>query len=92
MTHVAIAQTVQTAEVIYLPHALIAEAEKLLLEIRPLDRVSLGLALSSIYHQELDWLIKHIPKGFNTRHVLPELMSRRLAFACSIERMQTHHP
>jgi hypothetical protein len=89
MTQVAIAPTAQTAEVFYLPHALIAEAEELLLEIRPLDRNSLGLALVSIYHQELDWLIQHIPKSFYTRHVLPELKSRRLACAITIERMQT---
>lgn len=89
MTHVAIVQTVQTAEVLYLPHALVAEAEKLLLEIRLLDRVSIDLDMVSAYYQKLDWLIGELPKSFHPQHVLPELKSQRLAFACRIEYLQT---
>jgi hypothetical protein len=92
MTQVAKIDVAQIAEVTYLPQALIQEAEKLLIEIRRLDRTSLSLDMLSIYHQELDWLIKNFPQSFNARHVMSELLPRRLAFACRIEYLQTIAP
>lgn len=68
---------------------LLKEAECLLREIYQLDRSKVGLALCSINHQELDFLVKQFPKGFFDRNLLPELKSYRLAFAISIEKMQT---
>ena len=92
MAHVAVAQPRQEAEVIYFPRTQIAEAEKLLLEVRALERRRLGLAMMSIYHQELVWLIKNFPKDFYYRHVLAELKSYSLAFAISIEKYQSIQP
>jgi hypothetical protein len=80
---------IQVAEVFFLPLAHITKAQKLLREIQPLNMQNLGLAVLSIYHQELDWAVKNFPTQFHDQYVLPELKSRRLAFACRIEFMQT---
>lgn len=90
MTQLAIMSEVLSAEVLYLPKTLATEAEKLLFEIRPLDRQVLSLEALRLYHQKLEYLVRELSKvkSFG-RQVLPELKSRRLAFAISIERKQT---
>lgn len=85
-------ESVYSAEVYFLPQAQLAKAKALLIELQKLNRHTLGLSVLSIYHQELEQAVKDFPKHVHGQHILPELKSRRLAFACSIERMQTLHP
>jgi len=85
-------ESAPSAEVYFLPQAHLEKARVLLLELQQLKRQTLGLAMLSIYHQELDWAVKNFPTQVHGQHILPELKSRRLAFACTIERMQTLHP
>jgi hypothetical protein len=91
MTQAAFAQSVQKGEVVCLPRALIIEAEKLLAEVRPLDRNSLTLDVLSYYRQELVLMIKSFPKDSYHKNILAELKTRCLAFIISIEKRQTHH-
>lgn len=81
-------ESVSVSEVYFLPQAFLAQAEKLLQEVRQLDVRALSLDILSIYHQELSWLVKNFPAQVHRPHILPELKSYRLAFACSIERRQ----
>lgn len=92
MLQAARIESVKTAEVYFLPQAHLEKAKALLLELQQLNIQKLGLAMLSVYHQELEWAVKDFPKQVHGQHILPELKSRRLAFACSIERMQILHP
>lgn len=92
MLQAARIESVKTAEVYFLPQAHLEKAKALLLELQQLNMRKLGLAMLSVYHQELDRAVKDFPKQVHGQHILPELKSRRLAFACSIERMQILYP
>lgn len=82
-------ESASSAEVYFLPQAHLAKATALLVEIQKINRHTLGLSVLSIYHQELKQAVKDFPKQVHGQHILPELKSRCLAFACSIERRQT---
>ena len=81
-------KSASSAGVYFLPQAHLAKAKALLIELQLQNRQELGLARLMAYHQELDSAIKHFPTYVHGQHILPELKSRRLAFACSIERRQ----
>ncbi len=80
---------VDLAEVYYLPQALIKKAEQILSELEAGKQSKIGLAMLSIYHQELDWLVKNFPPEIHGGYILAEVKSRRLACVIKIELMQT---
>jgi hypothetical protein len=85
-------ESVQSAEVYFLPQTQLAKAKALLIEIQQLNRQTLDLNSLRKYHQKLEQAINNLPPRVHGQHILPELKSYRLALVCSIERLQPSHP